>query len=75
VVRDGLTGALDEDLGRAARRALEVDPTECREHALRSAWEACARQFDSHLVECSAAPSPQGVRRGALVKRSERALP
>ncbi|MGC8518974.1 MAG: glycosyltransferase family 4 protein [Steroidobacteraceae bacterium] len=75
VVRDGLTGALDEDLGRAARRALEVDPQECREHALRSAWEACARQFDSHLVECLAVPSAQRARRGALVKRSERALP
>lgn len=75
VVRDGVTGALDEDLGRAARRALGADPNDCREQALRSAWEACARQFNSHLVECSAAPSPQAVRRGTRVKRSERALP
>ena len=75
VVRDGVTGALDEDLGQAARRALKVDPNECREQALRSAWEACARQFDSHLVDCSVAPNAHGARRGALVKRSERALP
>ena len=75
VVRDGVTGALDEDLGRAARRALGADPKACREHALRSAWEACARQFDSHLVECSVLPSPQSARRSALVKRSQRALP
>jgi glycosyltransferase involved in cell wall biosynthesis len=52
VVEDGVTGALDEDLGRAALRALEVDPKACRERALRSGWEASARQFAGHLVLC-----------------------
>ena len=75
VVCDGLTGALDHDLARAARRALSIDPAACREQALRSAWAACARQFDSHLVQCSAHVPAHRAGRAALVKRSERAVP
>lgn len=52
VVDDGVTGALDEDLGRAALRALAVDPQACRERALRSSWEANTRQFEGNLVCC-----------------------
>ncbi len=43
VVEDGVTGALDEDLARAAQRALTLDPAACRERALRSSWESCTR--------------------------------
>jgi glycosyltransferase involved in cell wall biosynthesis len=50
VVDDGLTGALDEDLGRAAQRALRLDPAACRERALNSSWERCSRQFASNLT-------------------------
>lgn len=50
VVEDGVTGALDADLARAARRALEIDPRNCRERALRSSWESCSREFESNLV-------------------------
>ena len=50
VVQDGRTGALDEDLARAARRALEVDPADCREFALTMGWEACTRQFEANLA-------------------------
>jgi glycosyltransferase involved in cell wall biosynthesis len=50
VVEDGVTGALDEDLGRAALRALHIDPQACRNRALRSSWDACTREFESHLV-------------------------
>jgi glycosyltransferase involved in cell wall biosynthesis len=50
VVQDGVTGALDEDLSRAAHRALRLDPAACRERALRSSWENCTREFASHLT-------------------------
>ena len=36
VIEDGVTGALDMDLASAARRALDLDPRVCREHALKS---------------------------------------
>jgi len=52
VVEDGVTGALDEDLARAALRALELDPQKCRDRALRSGWELCSREFESNLVSC-----------------------
>ena len=50
VVEDGVTGALDEDLARAALRALAIDPQKCRDRALRSGWESCSREFESNLV-------------------------
>jgi glycosyltransferase involved in cell wall biosynthesis len=56
VVQDGITGALDMDLARAAERALQIDPRACRERALRSSWEHCTHEFQSHLVPCR--PSP-----------------
>jgi glycosyltransferase involved in cell wall biosynthesis len=52
VVQEGITGALDADLGRAARRALELDPRPCRERALLSGWDACAHEFEGNLVSC-----------------------
>jgi glycosyltransferase involved in cell wall biosynthesis len=55
VVDDGVTGALDWDLGAAARRALHIDPVACRDRALRSDWNASTRQFESNLVDCRAA--------------------
>jgi glycosyltransferase involved in cell wall biosynthesis len=45
VVIDGVTGALDEDLGKAALRALEMDRTACRRQAERFSWRECTRQF------------------------------
>ena len=50
VIEDGVTGALDTDLEKAAQRALRIDPRRCREHALRSGWDVSARQFESNLV-------------------------
>jgi glycosyltransferase involved in cell wall biosynthesis len=63
VVDDGVTGALDEDLARAARRALEIDPRACRERAERSGWATCTREFESNLVACygHAAPQPASL--------------
>ena len=75
VVQDGVTGALDGDLSRAARRALRIDPSVCREYAMRSGWEACTRQFESHLIECSPALGAHRSRKIALVRRSGQAVP
>jgi 1,2-diacylglycerol 3-alpha-glucosyltransferase/glucuronosyltransferase len=52
VIEDGVTGALDHDLEKAARRALLLDPKACREHAVRRGWDASAREFEGNLVAC-----------------------
>jgi hypothetical protein len=52
VVQDGVTGALDTDLARAAERALRIDPRACRERAVQSSWDACTHEFESNLVAC-----------------------
>jgi glycosyltransferase involved in cell wall biosynthesis len=52
VVTDGLTGALDADLHRAAQRALTLDPENCRQHALRFGWDVSTRELEGNLVLC-----------------------
>jgi glycosyltransferase involved in cell wall biosynthesis len=42
-------GVLDEDLGRAALRALDIPRAHCRAHALRFTWSASADQFVENL--------------------------
>jgi glycosyltransferase involved in cell wall biosynthesis len=49
VIDDGVTGALNESLARAAHRALTLNPQACRERALRSSWECCTREFADNL--------------------------
>lgn len=49
VIGDSPAGALDEDLRSAALRALGIDRSLARQHAERFSWEACTRQFLSHL--------------------------
>ncbi len=49
VVEDGVTGALDRDLGRACRRALAVDRAACRRHALGRTWRRCADLLEERL--------------------------
>jgi glycosyltransferase involved in cell wall biosynthesis len=58
VIEDGVTGALDTDLGSAARRALTLDPKACRAHALRRGWDASSREFEGNLVFCRSNESP-----------------
>lgn len=60
VIQDGRTGALDEDLARAARRALDLDPRHCRAAAQTMGWESCTRQFESNLA-FGAVASPDGA--------------
>jgi glycosyltransferase involved in cell wall biosynthesis len=62
VIEDGVTGALDRDLARAAVRALALDPAACRAQALRAGWDVCTREFEAHLVDCrSRARTPAGA--------------
>ena len=50
VVVEGVNGALDADLGRAIRRALTIDRTQCRRFALANGWNAIARRMAAHLT-------------------------
>lgn len=50
VVRNGVTGVLDEDLARAVQGALQLDAAECRAFAQLQSWERCTRQFIGHLA-------------------------
>jgi glycosyltransferase involved in cell wall biosynthesis len=52
VITDGVTGALDTDLHRAALRALDLDPEDCRQHALRFGWDVSTRELERNLVLC-----------------------
>jgi glycosyltransferase involved in cell wall biosynthesis len=49
VIGDSGAGVLDEDLGRAARAALDIPRELCRAHALRFTWAASAEQFAGNL--------------------------
>ena len=50
ILRDGVTGGLDEDLRAACLRALGADRGACRAHAETYGWRACAEQFLGFLV-------------------------
>lgn len=52
VVRQGVTGIMDEDLRRAALQALELDRTACRRQALHYSWARATTQFLDNLVSC-----------------------
>jgi len=43
-------------LGRAARAALNIDRSACREFALKFSWEACARQLMDNIRISEAVP-------------------
>jgi glycosyltransferase involved in cell wall biosynthesis len=60
VVRHGVTGILDEDLGAACRRALNLDRAACRRHAESMSWERCARILLDNLAPID----PQAWNRG-----------
>jgi len=70
VIEDGLTGALDSDLAAAALRALEIDPDACREHALKSGWEVCSREFEQNLERCELQLQPKLILASRLVRES-----
>jgi hypothetical protein len=64
VVVEGVTGVLDEDLRRAALRAAQLDPADCRRHALTFSWEASTRQFIDALALRSV---PRGERQAGTL--------
>jgi glycosyltransferase involved in cell wall biosynthesis len=70
VVVDGVTGALDLDLAAAARRALTIDPKACREHALKSGWDVCSRQFEGNLQRSELLAQPKLILASRLVRES-----
>ena len=49
LVRHGVTGILDPDLGAAARRALTLNRAAARAHALTFSWARAADQFLANL--------------------------
>ncbi len=67
---DANGGALDEDLRAAALRALTIDRGRARRHAERYSWEACTRQFVSHLHPFGDAATPR--RDAALAGQASR---
>jgi glycosyltransferase involved in cell wall biosynthesis len=56
VVQDGVTGVLDQDLRRAALRALELDPARCVRYASQCSWRSCAERLLSLLAPVTAVP-------------------
>ncbi|MHB8722141.1 MAG: glycosyltransferase family 4 protein, partial [Steroidobacteraceae bacterium] len=70
VIENGVTGALDSDLAAAARRALEINSGACREHALKSGWEACSREFEQNLERCEIRLQPKLILASRLVRES-----
>jgi glycosyltransferase involved in cell wall biosynthesis len=64
VIGDSGAGALDDDLARAVRRALEIPPTHCRAFARQFSWDAVAEQFLLNLapIDWSVVRAPPLVR-------------
>ncbi|MFZ0930850.1 MAG: glycosyltransferase family 1 protein [Syntrophobacteraceae bacterium] len=50
IIRQGETGFLDEDLGKAVIKAMAIDGRKCREFALPHDWTRSARQFIDNLA-------------------------
>jgi glycosyltransferase involved in cell wall biosynthesis len=70
VVEDGVSGALDQDLAAAARRALDIDPLACRAQALKSGWDVCSREFERNLERCEILAQPKLILASRLVRES-----
>ena len=58
VVREGVNGALDEDLARAAARALHVPRASCLAHARCNGWGRVAEVLLAHLAPIATAARP-----------------
>lgn len=50
VVRQGVTGVLDEDLRAACLAALELDRSACVDHARSQSWERCGEMLLENLA-------------------------
>ena len=56
IVGDGVGGAVSEDLGEAALKALHIDRAEARQRAMRYSWKACAEMFLDVVEEALGLP-------------------
>jgi glycosyltransferase involved in cell wall biosynthesis len=54
VVTPGISGALDDDLGRACARALQLPRAQVREAAIKRSWTGIARDLLAVLVPIEA---------------------
>ena len=50
VVKDDVSGALNEDLEQAVHRALQLNRDACVREAAAYRWSNCTRQFESYLA-------------------------
>ncbi|MEP0814852.1 MAG: glycosyltransferase family 1 protein [bacterium] len=71
LISDGATGALDNDLEAAVRRALLIRGSACREFALEMSWRKCAADFLAFQAQIDERKFT--VRRFAMPIRSVRA--
>lgn len=53
VVEDGVSGALDDDLAQAIRRALTLSPSDAVNRARQFTWDRSVQQFEANLVPLS----------------------
>lgn len=71
VVENGVTGILDEDLGRAARAALALQPAACRAQAVKHTWQAATVQFLAGLWPIGARePAPVSQKFQQTIKKT-----
>ncbi len=50
VIENGINGYVDEDLATAVRKALTLDGSGARRHALENSWQAVSQDFFSYLA-------------------------
>lgn len=70
LVTDGVTGALDDDLGVAIERALLADRAACREFAEQQGWDRVVQRFLDDLlpISWSAADAARHVAQAATLR-------
>ena len=61
VVQEGVNGAIDEDLGLAVGRALQVPRDNCRRYALTKGWDAVGELFARELVVITRLKQPSAA--------------
>ena len=67
VIINGITGVLDQDLGKAALAALDLKPDDCVQFARGYSWRKCAQMFINYL-EPLAAKTSQSVHDGVYTE-------
>ena len=70
VLRQGVSGVMDEDLQRACLQALQLDRRACAEEARRQSWQASALEFLARQPRLDGVPCLSGE-----PLRTERAAP